>query len=75
MAKNNGVSSPTAGFVPTITNPPKDRHANMIPGTSPRPARMSSPLDPPNPAKRRSNVNNEHDSATDKGFGSIPPGR
>lgn len=75
MAKHNRVSSPAVGFTPPIVNRRKEDLAGTIPGSAPRPARMSSPLDPPNPAKRRSNVNNEHDSATDKGFGSIPPGR
>lgn len=74
MAQHNKVSSPTVPFVPKISNPPEQLAGTII-GSAPRPARMSSPLDPPNSGKRRSNVNNERDKATDKGFGSIPPGR
>lgn len=75
MAKNGTLSSPSAGYVPQVFTPNKDNLAGGIPGSKPRPARMSSPLDPPNSNKRRANVNNEHDSATDKGFGNIPQGR
>lgn len=74
MTKNR-VQSPGWPFAPDVHNPPEKDYAGVRPNSAPRPARMSSPLDPPNSNKKRANVNNEHDKATDKGFGQLPPGR
>ena len=57
--KNVNISSPTADYVPPITLPAKEP-VNGIPGSAPRFARMSSPLDPANSGKRRANINNEN---------------
>lgn len=73
--KHNRVSSPTVPFVGKLNNPSFTQFNPLINGSAPRPARMSSPLDPPNSGKRRRNINNERDEATDKGFSSIPSGR
>ena len=56
---NVNICSPTVDYVPPITLPAKEP-VNGIPGSAPRFARMSSPLDPANSGKRRANVNNEH---------------
>ena len=74
MTKNR-VKSPGWPTSPDVHNPPEGNYNPLRPNSKPRPARMSSPIDPPNSGKRRANVNNEHDSSGDKGFGSIPPGR
>lgn len=59
LRKHNGLSSPTVDYVGSIDSP-RSRNGSSMPGTAASPARISSPLDPPNSAKRRANVNNEH---------------
>lgn len=56
--KNRNISSPSAGFVPPISMPAAEP-VNGIPGSAPRFASISSPLEPANSGKRRANVNNE----------------
>lgn len=55
---NVNIQSPTAGYVPPIHVPPREA-VNGIPGSAPRFARISSPLEPANSGKRRANLNNE----------------
>lgn len=55
---NVNIQSPTVDYVPPISLPAKEA-VNGIPGSAPRFARISSPLEPANSGKRRANVNNE----------------
>ena len=59
VKRNVNICSPTVGYVPPISLPAREP-VNGIPGSAPRFARFSSPLEPGNSAKRRANVNNEN---------------